>query len=73
MTVRRWTIEDLDAARHPIDLTAWDQIWLNLDCGQNGLGSGSFGPGVLPRYRLEAAPVTFRVTFRPLAGDPGAV
>ena len=67
-TVRRWTTEDLDAARHPVDLQASDLIWLNLDHGQNGLGSGSCGPGVLSQYQLEAAPTLFSVTICPLAG-----
>jgi beta-galactosidase len=67
-TVRRWTTEDLDAARHPVDLQASDLIWLNLDHGQNGLGSGSCGPGVLSQYQLEATPTLFSVTICPLAG-----
>jgi len=67
-TARRWTTEDLDAARHPADLRPTDRIWLNLDYAQHGLGSASCGPGVLPAYRLPAAPATFTVVFRPLAG-----
>jgi beta-galactosidase len=66
VTVRRWTTEELDAARHPVDLRASDLIWLNLDYQQNGLGSGSCGPGVLPPYQLEATPTEFSVTMRPL-------
>jgi beta-galactosidase len=71
VTARRWTTEDLDAARHPIDLEPGDRIWLNIDCGQNGLGSGSCGPGVLPAHRLLAVPATFTVILRPLGGSPG--
>jgi beta-galactosidase len=68
VTARRWTTEDLDAARHPLDLKAGKRIWLNLDHAQNGLGSASCGPGVLPLYRLSAVPATFTVTFRPVGG-----
>jgi beta-galactosidase len=64
VTARRWTSEALDAARHPIDLRPEERIWLNLDYGQNGLGSASCGPGVLPAHQLPAVPTTFTVTFR---------
>lgn len=65
-TVRRWTTEDLDAALHPHELTASDKVWLNLDVGQNGLGSGSCGPGALPAERLLARTFDYTVTFRAL-------
>jgi beta-galactosidase len=65
ITARRWTSEALDAARHPIDLQPEERIWLNLDYGQNGLGSASCGPGVLPAHQLPAVRSTFTVTFRP--------
>ena len=64
VTARRWTSEALDAARHPVDLRPEERIWLNLDHAQNGLGSASCGPGVLPAYRLSAVPATFTVAFR---------
>ena len=54
LTVRRWTSEDLDAARHPYDLRPRDRVHLNLDLAQNGLGSASCGPGVLPGAELPA-------------------
>jgi beta-galactosidase len=68
LTVRRWTTEDLDAARHPHQLTPRDSLFINIDHAQHGLGTGSCGPAVLPAHRLLAEPVTFRVTFQPLAG-----
>jgi beta-galactosidase len=66
LTVRRWTTEDLDAARHPNQLTPRGSLFINIDHAQHGLGTGSCGPGVLPAYRLLAEPVTFRLTFQPL-------
>lgn len=63
-SARRWTSEQLDAARHPTDLVAGEQLWLNLDIAQQGLGSASCGPGVLPQYRLEAAPASFSLLLR---------
>ncbi len=62
-TARRWTSEDLDAARHTTDLKPRDHVYLNLDLAQHGLGTASCGPGVLPQYRLHARKATFAVTF----------
>jgi beta-galactosidase len=64
LTVRRWSTEDLDRAKHPSDLVAGDRVWVNLDARQNGLGSASCGPGVLPQYEAHAEPTEFSVTFR---------
>jgi beta-galactosidase len=67
-TARRWTTEQLDAARHPHDLVAGERIWVNIDAAQNGLGSASCGPGVLPAYELRAAPVQFTLFWSELDG-----
>jgi beta-galactosidase len=67
LSVRRWTSADLDAARHTTDLVARDAVYLNLDVAQNGLGSASCGPGVLPHHEWRAAPLRFAVTLTPLA------
>jgi beta-galactosidase len=62
LTVRPWTSEQLDAARHPYDLSPDpDYLWVNLDLAQQGIGSASCGPGVLPAYRLDAGPAAFAV------------
>jgi beta-galactosidase len=50
-------------ARHTSELRPRDRVWVNLDLAQNGIGSASCGPGVLPQYRLEPAPVTFELGF----------
>jgi beta-galactosidase len=55
LTVRPWTSEHLDQARHPTDLRPDDRVWVNLDHAQQGIGSASCGPGVLPAYRLDPA------------------
>jgi beta-galactosidase len=65
-TARRWTSEDLDVARHPVDLVPRDAVYVNIDLAQHGIGSASCGPGVLPVHRLAAEPATLRVTLRPL-------
>jgi beta-galactosidase len=68
LTVRPWTSEQLDQARHPTDLVAGDRLWVNLDHAQQGIGSASCGPGVLPAYRLDPVPVTFAVRLLPGPG-----
>ncbi|OKJ71724.1 glycoside hydrolase family 2 TIM barrel-domain containing protein [Streptomyces sp. CB02460] len=62
-TARRWTGEELDAAEHLTDLVAGDRVHVGLDHAVQGIGSGSCGPGVLPAYRLDAAPAEFSFVF----------
>ena len=66
----RWTSEQLDAARHPTDLRPGDRVWVNLDLAQQGIGSASCGPGVLPAYRLDPAPASFTVRLYPAPAGP---
>ncbi|HEU0206482.1 MAG TPA: glycoside hydrolase family 2 TIM barrel-domain containing protein [Pseudolysinimonas sp.] len=65
LAARRWTTEALDHAAHPNELVPTDTIWVNVDVAQNGLGSASCGPGVLPPHQLRATPTTFRVILSP--------
>jgi beta-galactosidase len=62
-SARRWTSEQLDAARHRTDLVPGGTVWVNLDHGQHGIGSQSCGPGPLPRYFLDVAPAEFSFVF----------
>ncbi|MFI6096227.1 glycoside hydrolase family 2 TIM barrel-domain containing protein [Lentzea sp. NPDC051213] len=62
-TARRWTTEDLDAARHTTDLRPSEHVHLNLDLAQHGLGTASCGPGVLPQHRLHPQKASFSLTF----------
>ncbi|GIH06556.1 beta-galactosidase [Rhizocola hellebori] len=61
-TARRWTTEQLDAARHTSELVPSDRIWVNVDAAQHGLGSGSCGPVALPAYVLH--PKRLRIALR---------
>jgi beta-galactosidase len=63
LTARRWTSADLDAAAHTNELRPSDRIWLNLDHTQQGLGSASCGPGVLPEHELHPGPITLRLVL----------
>jgi beta-galactosidase len=68
--VRHYTDRDLAQAAHIHQLPRRDDITLNLDLAQSGLGSESCGPGVLPHHRLEAKEYRCRFRLRPLSG-PG--
>lgn len=50
----RFSPEDLFAARNAADLTPRSQVYVNLDVGQRGLGTGSCGPDTLHRYKISA-------------------
>jgi beta-galactosidase len=65
LTVRRWTSEDLDNARHTTDLRPGPRVYVNLDAAQQGIGSGACGPRVQPQHELTARPVTLTIGFRP--------
>ncbi|NQD86891.1 DUF4981 domain-containing protein [Paenarthrobacter sp. CM16] len=66
-TARKWTSEQLEAAQHTVDLTEGDKVWLNLDHAQNGIGSGSCGPGVRPEHQLWAQKTQMRLLFTPVS------
>ncbi|MFC4113350.1 glycoside hydrolase family 2 TIM barrel-domain containing protein [Nonomuraea zeae] len=62
-TARRWTSEALQTARRPHDLTDSGRVWLNLDHGQQGLGSASCGPALPERYRLPIRRYSWSMTL----------
>ncbi|WP_157859139.1 glycoside hydrolase family 2 TIM barrel-domain containing protein, partial [Streptomyces pathocidini] len=64
LTARRWTTEDLEAARHPTDLVPRDRVFVHLDLAHHGLGSASCGPGPLPEHQLRPTETTFELLFR---------
>jgi beta-galactosidase len=65
--VRRWTDADLATARHRNELVAGDGLWLTIDAGQQGIGTGSCGPGALPEYMLTLRRTEFTVVLSPLS------
>ena len=50
----RFTPADLFAATHAKDLVLRDEVIVNLDVAQRGLGTASCGPDTLERYRIPA-------------------
>jgi hypothetical protein len=61
-----YTAQDLEAARHPVDLIRRDEIYLTLDFRHAGLGNASCGPGTLPQYTILSAAETYRLCLRPV-------
>ncbi len=51
-SVSRYREMDLFRARHTVDLEPRDEINLNLDYKQRGVGTGACGPDTLGRYRI---------------------
>ncbi len=46
-SAHRFSAEDLTRAQHTHELVRRDEVYLNIDLAQGGLGNGSCGPGVL--------------------------
>jgi beta-galactosidase len=70
MSAHHFTTADLTQAQHTYELERRDEITLNLDYRQSGLGGASCGPGTLPQYLIRPEPIQYRVRLRPLS--PGA-
>ncbi|KAA9089561.1 glycoside hydrolase family 2 TIM barrel-domain containing protein [Microbacterium radiodurans] len=58
-TARRWTSLDLQRAQKPHELRDSGRVWLNLDAGQQGIGSASVGPALPERYRMPRERTTW--------------
>lgn len=67
VSAHHFTPADLTAARRTYELHRQDEITVNIDYAQCGLGNASCGPGVLPPYMLLAEPCSFGVVLGPLA------
>lgn len=68
-SVSRYSIAELDKAKHLHELKANDVLHLNIDSEIHGLGSASCGPGQLPQYKLESKSFKFKVAFAPISKE----
>ncbi|MCC6567935.1 MAG: DUF4981 domain-containing protein [Anaerolineales bacterium] len=59
-----YTAQDLETARHPIDLIRRDEIYLTLDFRHAGLGNASCGPGTLPQYTIPPEAGMYRLCLK---------
>jgi len=69
VSAHHFTAADLAQARHTYELKRREEITLNLDWRQSGLGGASCGPGTLPRYLIQPQEIRFRVRLNPLSPD----
>ncbi len=70
VSVSHYTAADLYQALHTNELTRRDEVILNLDYRQCGLGGASCGPGTLPQYLVQPGRYQFTVRLRPfVAGE----
>ncbi len=67
VSAHHFTTQDLTEARHTYELARRDEITLNLDYRQAGLGSASCGPGTRDEYLLRPEPVQFSLRLRPFS------
>lgn len=72
VSVHHFTTEDLTRATHTYELQRRDDIWLNLDHAQSGLGGASCGPGVLPQYQVQPVETRWSVRLRPFSPADGS-
>ena len=57
--------EELAQKAHSFELTPCGDTVLCLDCAQNGIGSESCGPRLLPQYRLDGGCYSFHIRLIP--------
>ena len=67
VSAHHFSTQDLDKARHTYELERRDDITLNLDYAQSGLGNGSCGPGVLPQYLLNSSEYHFSLRLEAIS------
>ena len=66
VSTHHFTTHDLEKAQHTYELERRDEITLNLDYRQSGLGGASCGPSTLPQYLISPEEMRFSVRLRPL-------
>ncbi|MPN29976.1 Evolved beta-galactosidase subunit alpha [bioreactor metagenome] len=66
-SAHRFLPEDIEAAKHPHELHEREDIVLNLDWKQCGIGSGSCGPQTAEKYKIMPEPFKFGMTFKGFA------
>ncbi|MDE6323486.1 MAG: DUF4981 domain-containing protein, partial [Paramuribaculum sp.] len=54
---------DIQRAQHTSDLTPGQYVTVHIDADQTGVGTGTCGPGVLPKYYVPVQPTKFSFYF----------
>jgi beta-galactosidase len=66
-----YTMEALERAKHPYQIERSEEITVNLDYRQMGLGGdNSWGARQHPEYRIEVAPHQYKFRLEPVAAGP---
>jgi len=69
VSAHHYTIGNLTKARHTYELDRREEIYLNLDYAQSGLGSASCGPGRLEKYQLKPQEFQFTIRLKPFSAQ----
>ncbi|GEK89429.1 glycoside hydrolase family 2 TIM barrel-domain containing protein [Alkalibacterium putridalgicola] len=64
-SLREYSTEILDEAKHIYELVKEDAWELNIDHKLNGIGSSSCGPGVLDKYKLTNDSYQYHLSLEP--------
>jgi len=73
VSAHHFTTDDLTKAKHTFELKRREDITLNLDYKQSGLGGASCGPDTLPKYLIKPEPTHFSIRIRPLSSKESAM
>ncbi len=73
VSAHHFTADDLAKANHTSEVKRQEDITLNLDYKQSGLGGGSCGPDTLLKYQIKPEPMHFSVRLRPLSKESSAM
>lgn len=65
-SMHRFTPEAIEKAKHPYEIEQLENICLNLDWKQSGIGSSSCGEPLNELYRIPVEKFTFGLRFVPL-------
>lgn len=68
-SVSHYSAADLYRALHTNELVRQDEVILNLDTRQCGLGGASCGPGTLPQYLVKPGSYQFTIRLRPFVAE----
>ncbi|MFU8779901.1 MAG: glycoside hydrolase family 2 TIM barrel-domain containing protein [Kiritimatiellia bacterium] len=63
-SVSHFTAADIFRAHHTSELRPREEVVVNIDYGQRGLGTGSCGPQTLPQYEIEPGRYEFGYLLR---------
>jgi beta-galactosidase/evolved beta-galactosidase subunit alpha len=68
-SAHRFSSRNLDRAKHICDLVRLDEITLNLDHCQRGIGSAACGPALSTEYEVRPQEFNFAVRIKPFSMD----